>query len=116
MFSADVKQFRISHILIAFVMFGAAMGLISSGEDLSFQWGVFLMTGLVGTSMAYFCMFVADVIDIRRMDDRKSSSRFFNGIGLGLLAFTLLILLAFGAFVMFQSVLWFLDHALQWVE
>ena len=116
MFSTDVKQFRLSHILVAFVLFGGAMALIASGEDLSVQWGWFFMTGLVGTSLAFGAMFVADLIDVRRMDDRKLSSRFFNGVGLGLLALTVLILLVFGAIVVFQSGIWFLHHALQWVE
>lgn len=115
MFSSDVKQFKIRHVLIAIVVFAIGMGLVSSGQTLLIQWGALLLAAIVGVTLAYMALFTSDLIDIKRIDDRRLMSRFFNSIGLFIIAVTMLVLLVFGAIVFFQSLVWFLDFSLQYV-
>lgn len=89
--------------MIGLLVTAVAMALLSTKSQLPLMWGAFFLTGILGLFFTYAMMFISDWIDDRRMDDRKLSSRFFNGIGLLIIAGTALVLLGLGAYALFMT-------------
>ena len=116
MFSEDVRQFRIGHILLSFFLIGFAMALVSIEGYLSVRWGQLMLVGLIGVSMSYFVIFLSDVLDQGPIGNRNLWSRLFNSVGLAVFLITALVVFVFGLIVIFQSVLWAVDWALYWLE
>lgn len=108
MFSADVRQFRIKHILVGFLLVGLAMSLVMSESIVSFLWGELILIGIVGATLSYVMLFVSDTIDNRPIDDRKLSSRFFNMLGLVILIGTGVLFLLHSVYTLFHTGLWVL--------
>lgn len=109
MFSTDVRQFKIRSLLIAFVLFSIAMGLITTRSWVLVSWGILILVGVVGFTAAFAMFFASDLIDNRRVDDRKLASRFFNAAGVLAVVATLAVILLIGAVVLLQTGMWMLD-------
>ena len=109
MFSADVRQFKIRNLLIGLFLFGVGMGLITTNSRVLSSWGITVLAGVAGVAVAYAMMFVSDLLDTNRVDDRKLSSRFFNALGLSAVIATVLLVAITGLVAGLQTLLWLLD-------
>ena len=103
MFSNNLKQFGIRHVLVGTVLVGIAMGLISTQWALAVMLGVLILVGLTGGLLSYVMMFISDLVDDRRIDDRNLLSRFLNWVGLLIILATSLAVILLGAAILFQS-------------
>ncbi len=106
MYSDNMKQFRIRHIFTGVVLVSIAMGLITTEWPLAATLGKLLLVICIGTFFSYLMMFISDLIDDRRIDDRRLLSRFFNLIGLIFIMVTFLTAIPLGFVFLFQSAYW----------
>lgn len=109
MFSDNIRQFRIRHILVATGLVAIAMGLFATRSDLVMPLATWILVAIAGGLSSFAMMFVSDLIDNRRIDDRKRLSRFFNAIGLLILLVTALTLCLLGVVILFQLAVWLLE-------
>ena len=109
MFSKNLKQFEIRHVLVGTVLVAGAMGLIATQWYLAMLLGILILVGIVGGSFSYGLMFISDLIDDRRIDDRNRRSRFFNCSGLLILLVTAVSVVLLGLGWMVLTVFWLLE-------
>ena len=110
MFSKNVKQFGIRHVLIGTVLVGIAMGLIATQWNLAVMLGYLILVGFAGGLLSYSMMFISDLIDDRRIDDRSRRSRFFNFVGLLIVLLTVLTVGLLGVVLLLQTAIWLLER------
>lgn len=110
MFSSNLRQFGIRHVLIGTVLVSIAMGLIATKWRLVSMLGIIMLVGFIGGAFSYAMMFISDLIDDRRVDDRKIRSRFFNFMGLSTLLVTALTVMLLGLVLLFMTLFWLLER------
>lgn len=110
MFSKNVKQFGIRHVLIGTVVVAIAMGLIATKWKVAVSLGTLILVGFTGGFFSLAMMFISDLIDDRRIDDRSKRSRIFNFAGLVILLATAVTVILMAMTILIQSAIWFLDR------
>ena len=111
MFNDNIRQFGIRHILVGTVLVSIAMGLLATLSDLAVMLAVLILVAIAGGLSSSAMMFVSDLIDNRRIDDRRKLSRFFNFAGLVIILVTALTLFLLGVVFLLQLAIWFLEKS-----
>jgi hypothetical protein len=81
MISADMRQFRLRHLLMAMIWVSVAMASLTSGRPSLIGLGV----GMLGVGGAIGLMFLSDVVDPRHWEERNVLSNSINFVGVLLL-------------------------------
>lgn len=109
MYSTNLKQFQIRHLLVGFVVVGVGMGMIFSAWSFSVTLGILVIAAATGWALGYCSMFVSDLIDDRKIDERVWGSRFFNFVGLLIVLVTVAVVAFLGLVASFQFLTFILD-------
>ncbi len=112
MFSANMKQFGIRHVFAGFILVSVGMALVFSGWYPAITLGILLLVAASGGFFASVLMLVSDMIDDRRIDDRKRLSRFFNFCALMVVATTTICVLGLGVLFLLEFGFAMLDEVL----
>ena len=109
MFSSNLRQFGIRHVLIGTVLVSIAMGLIATQWNVTVMLGIIILVGFSGGVCSYVMMFISDLIDERRIDERNRRSRFLNFVGLLIILLTALTVMLLSVVFLFLTLVWSLE-------
>ncbi|MDB2686898.1 hypothetical protein N9Y42_06770 [Mariniblastus sp.] len=86
----DVRQFRLKHLFVAALTLSLPAGLTPHFPAFAYS----LLTGVAAFWIGMGFLFVSDLIDSRPIDDRGIASQLLNLIGILIVAFALIGLIA----------------------
>ena len=113
MFSANVKTFSISTLMIGSALFCVGVGFVASQQYALIHLGVLFFILVGGLLLAYGAFFLSDLMGEGPISSRKLRSRFWNAIGLLLTVVTFCALVVQGVVVFFASTYWMVTDVLK---